>query len=132
MLHTPRPYFKKNDLIAVALVLLVSALSVLFLISSLSDNSTPEVAEIRANTKLVNTINLSEVSEPYSLIIEGNFSVTLEISKDGVRFTQSPCPDKLCIHSGLIKSNETAACLPAGVSVTIKGQEKAEVDGVVG
>lgn len=131
-MHGARAYFKKTDLMVVVLVLLVSALSATFLILNHTDNSKPEAAEIRVNTKLINTINLSQVSEPYTITVEGNLPVTLEISKDGVRFTESPCTDKLCVHSGLIESNESAACLPAGVSVTVKGEKTPEVDAVVG
>lgn len=127
-----RPYFKKNDLFAVALVLLTAGISVVFLILSLTGKSSAGVAEIRVNTELVNTINLSEITEPYTINVEGNFPVTLEVSREGVSFIDSACPDKLCIHSGLIKSNRSAACLPAGVSVTVKGQETPEVDGIVG
>lgn len=127
-----RPYFKKTDLIIIALVLLVSAASFIFLGLKIADNDTPAKAEIRVNTKLSETIDLTRVTEPYEVTVDGNFPVTLEISSDGVRFIESQCPDKLCIHSGLIKANQSAACLPAGVSVTVKGEGKTEVDTVVG
>lgn len=126
-----RPYFRKSDLFIIALVLLVSAAGFFMLFSHFSTENA-KVAEIRVNTKLVDTIVLSDITTPYTKTIEGNFPVTLELSSDGVRFIDSECPDKLCIHSGLIKANQSAACLPAGVSVTVKGFENSEIDGIAG
>lgn len=132
MLNKSRPYIKKADLLLVLLVLLVSAAGILLLVFKHIDNNTPTSAEIKVNAKLVKTIDLTEVSEPYELKVEGKLTVTLEVSREGVRFKESECPDKLCIHSGLIEAGGSAACLPAGVSVTVKGAETPEVDGVVG
>lgn len=115
----------------VLLVLLVTAAGVL-LIALRHSGSNAATAEIRVNTRIMKTLDLSEVSEPYEISVEGNFPVVLEVSKEGVRFVSSQCPDKLCVHSGLIEANESAACLPAGVSVTVKGEGEPQVDGVVG
>lgn len=127
-----RPYFRKTDILIILLVLIISAGGVFHLVFSSADKSAPTVAEIRINTKLEKEINLTSVAEPYEIIVEGNFPVTLKVSKDGVQFLKSDCPDGLCIHSGLIEANESAACLPAGVSVTVRGESKADIDAVVG
>lgn len=132
MLNKSRPYIKKADLLLVLLVLLVSAAGIAFIVLNHTDNSAPENAEIKVNTELIQTVNLTEVSGPYELKVEGKLTVTLEVSREGVRFIESECPDKLCIHSGLIEAGGSAACLPAGVSVTVKGAQSHEIDGVVG
>lgn len=57
------------------------------------------------------------------------------IIKDGkVGFTESNCPQKVCINTGFIgKPGEFAVCLPAGVFVRIKGRsEKDDPDFVLG
>ena len=126
-----RPYIKKADLILAVLILAAAAAGLAFMILRASTDA-PKSAQIKVNTELYKTVNLSEVEEPYELKIEGKLTVTLEISKDGVRFIDSECPDKLCVHSGLIGSNGSAACLPAGVSVAVKGEEGTGVDSVVG
>ena len=92
----------------------------------------PETAEIRINGKVYQTVNLSEITTPYEITIDGKVPVTLELSSEGVRFTDSLCKDKLCIHSGLIRSGQSAACLPAGVSVSVSGNAQSGVDAVVG
>ena len=45
--------------------------------------------------------------------------------RDGrVRFVDSPCPNKLCVHSGwLSQGGENATCLPNKVSVQVLGTD---------
>ena len=44
----------------------------------------------------------------------------LEVRDGRVRFVDSPCPNKLCVHQGWIQnSGEVAICLPNLVSVKI-------------
>lgn len=45
---------------------------------------------------------------------------TLQVADGRLRFTVSPCTNKLCIHSGWIKhSGEAVACLPNRLSVQL-------------
>lgn len=127
-----RPYFKPADLLIILIIVSVSLSSFAFILHKTSKNEAPSIAQIRVNSKLTQTIDLKAIETPRVLTVEGNFPVTLEVSKEGVRFLESECPDGLCINSGLIKANMSAACLPAGVSVSVKGEVNAEVDSVVG
>ena len=127
-----RPYFKLTDLIIILIVLVVSVSGFVFIYFKTTGNNSPAVAEIKVKSKLVKTIELTTVEAPYEITIEGNFPVTLEVSSEGVRFISSQCSDGLCIHSGLIEANESAACLPAGVSVKVTAQTESEIDGIVG
>ena len=74
----------------------------------------------------------------YSLSQEAGFTVdgkdgillSVEIHDGCVRVAYSGCPDQVCVHSGwLSKSGQTAACVPAGVSVRVLGGSQ-QVDGV--
>ncbi|MBQ7386022.1 MAG: NusG domain II-containing protein [Ruminococcus sp.] len=127
-----RPYFKLTDLIVILLVIFVSASSFVFIHVKNQAGSAPAVAEIRVNSQVVKTIELTSVRTPYEITVEGNLPVTLEVSREGIRFINAKCPDGLCMHSGLIEANESAACLPAGVSVKVMAQSEPEIDGVVG
>ena len=129
-MNKSRKYFKKSDLLLIALVLIVSAAG-FFMLSLKGSEKSPKTAEIRVNGTLFETVDLEEISTPFTLTVEGNFPVTLELSSDGVRFLSSECPDSLCIHSGLITSGGSAACLPAGVSVSVSA-DSSQVDAVVG
>ena len=58
-------------------------------------------------------------------------SVTLRVEGGRIRFEESGCPDKVCVHTGwLSRSGQTAACLPAGVILRIEGGADAGTDGV--
>lgn len=126
-----RPYFKLTDLIIIATILIIAASG--FIVWRLtSDQGAPAYAYIRVNNEIVETINLQNLKEPAIRVIHGKTDVELLVSQDGVRFVHSDCPDKLCVHQGLIKSGQSAACLPAGVSVNVKGDSDAGIDGIVG
>lgn len=44
----------------------------------------------------------------------------IQVRNGQVRFTDSPCPNKLCVHTGWLKQGgEVAVCLPNRVSVQI-------------
>lgn len=45
---------------------------------------------------------------------------TLQVTSGRLRFTTSPCSNKLCVHSGWIKyGGEAVACLPNRLSVQL-------------
>ena len=129
--NTPRPYFKFKDIFIILFVLLIG-IGGFVLLSTQSSGEMPYEAQIRVNNRIYKTIELSNIKEPYEIKVEGDIEVTLEISSKGVRFKESECPDKLCIHSGLISSGQSAACLPAGVSVKVSGNSQNAVDAVAG
>ena len=46
----------------------------------------------------------------------------LEIRAGRVRFTESPCHNKICVNSGwLSHAGDTTACVPNGISITLLG-----------
>ncbi|WP_455217406.1 NusG domain II-containing protein [Kaarinaea lacus] len=48
----------------------------------------------------------------------------IRVENGQVRFIDSPCPNKLCIHTGWIKQGgENVTCLPNQVSVHILGSD---------
>lgn len=72
------------------------------------------------------------LSQKTDITVEGKDGIILSVEiEDGrVRVAHSDCPDQVCVHSGwLSKNGQTAACVPAGVSVRVVGGSQ-EVDGV--
>lgn len=54
----------------------------------------------------------------------------LEVRGGRVRFTDSPCVGRYCVHAGwLSRSGQVAACLPNGVVIEVTGGER-EYDAV--
>jgi hypothetical protein len=54
----------------------------------------------------------------------------LEVRDGQVRFVDSPCAGRVCVHTGwLSRSGQVAACLPNGIVVELAGGER-EYDAV--
>lgn len=49
----------------------------------------------------------------------------LQVQDGRIRFVDSPCPGRYCVHTGWIdRTGQVAACLPNGVVVEIRGGER--------
>jgi hypothetical protein len=49
---------------------------------------------------------------------------TIDIRAGQVRFLDSPCPGKVCVHSGWLReTGQIAACLPNRVSIQLLGSQ---------
>ena len=76
--------------------------------------------EVRSSQTVIGRYALNQNR---SLDIPGRAGVShLEIRDGRVRFTDSPCRNKVCVHSGwLSHTGDTTACLPNGVSISLIG-----------
>ena len=119
---------KKTDLIIIVCCLLAGA-ALICVFAFSGGKSREAVVEYRGDTVCV--IDLDKVTEEYTFTVKGDLEVGIGVSPEGIRFVSSECPGKLCVHSGVMnKKGRVAVCLPAGVSVRIRGSE--EYDGVTG
>lgn len=114
--------FMSRDLIVIAAVLVLCA--GFYGVKHFSGSAAP-VAYVTEGGELKEQISLNEVTEPRKIDLGGKYNVTLLVEPGSISFLSSDCHDKICIHSGkLSKNGDTAACLPAGVVVTVKNGEK--------
>ena len=79
--------------------------------------------EIWGRGQRVETLPLAE---NHRIEVSGALGVShIEIKDAQVRFLDSPCSNKLCVHSGWHRhAGETIACLPNQVSVRILGRDR--------
>ena len=120
--------FKKADLIIIAFCIIAGIAAFIFFSSS-GGEGRQAVIEYRGET--VRVIDLDSVAEEYTFTVRGDLDVEITVSPEGVRFSASACPDKLCVAFGtLSKRGQIAVCMPAGVSVRVRGGEGC--DGVTG
>lgn len=66
------------------------------------------------------------LSAPLTRTVEGRdgYTLTLEIAHGRIRVQSADCPDHVCVNTGwLERDGQTAACLPAGVVVTVRGRD---------
>lgn len=108
---------KKGDIVTVIITALVTAL--LFLYSFIPKESL--TAYIYADGNLAYEIDFKSTEKPYTVTVG---SCVIEVTKEGVSFKESLCPDKLCEKSGKLSLNcDTAACIPNKVVILIKGNK---------
>lgn len=79
--------------------------------------------EIWSHGQRVETLPLAENRR---VEVDGALGVShIEIKDAQVRFVDSPCSNKLCVHSGWHRhAGDTTACLPNQVSVRILGRDR--------
>jgi len=85
------------------------------------DGSQGEIARIQVANQTPRLIPLHR-SQRYP--IDGPLGTSIiEVQNGRIRFIESPCRNKLCIHSGWLQRDaEFAACLPNLISITIAGR----------
>lgn len=111
--------FKTGDIIVISAIL-ISAIVLIFCLWTPSKKNA-ETLIIRVE----NTESYYPLSEDNSFVIESRgYTLEIEIKDGSVCVKNSDCPDKLCVHTGKIsKSSRIIACAPAGVTLTISGEE---------
>lgn len=111
-------FAKKTDIIIVLSILAVSAAVWLLYSNAFADR--PAKAEIYYYSKLVKTVELVKGTEK-SFSVPEDRNVVFHLDKEGnIRFEQSDCPDKVCVHAGkLHMAGQSAACLPNGLVMKI-------------
>ena len=119
--------FRKGDLLAIVLVLVLAAAVALFFVPS---RSTAENAMVQVyqDGKLLQELSLES---DQSILITGEYENTVVIRDGKACIAQSTCPGEDCVHSGWISSpGRSVVCLPNRVEIRITGSS--EVDFVVG
>lgn len=114
-----RAFLKSTD---IAIILLVLVLSVVFLfVRNLTQNKEPIDAVIYVDGEKYEKINLLKEHDARQIEISSKLNVVIEVEYGKIRFVSSECPDKICIHSGVLsKVHDTAACMPADVAIVIE------------
>jgi len=71
-------------------------------------------------------VHLVALNEDRTLTVHGPLGDSvIEIHQGRVRFVESPCQGKQCIHAGWLHSaGSFAACLPNRISITVLGKNR--------
>lgn len=104
-------YFKKTDLIVIALLLLLSLGGY-----AVYQSGSPKdglVAEIYYGSKLVETVDLEAGIDRVFSVPQDPHVIFHQFADGTIRFEKSDCPDQVCVQAGKQKgSGDFAACLP--------------------
>lgn len=108
----------------IVIVVLAVTITVAFSFFAVGRGGTAGSVEIKTD----NGTFVYPLDEDRHIHAEGPLGTSEIIVEDGrVRFTASPCRDKICITAGdLSRTGEWAACLPNRVFVTITGESVEE------
>ncbi len=113
-----RKIFSKREILFVLPIVLIGA--VIWLVFALSPKATAAVIE--KNGSVMETIQLANLTQDRELVVEGDITVKIMVSRDGAWVEYSECPDKVCVRTGKITAaGQSAVCLPARVSVRLIG-----------
>lgn len=119
-------WFSKADFF---LIFAVLAGAVLLLLPQWLANGNTVVAEVTVDGVTVQEIPLKKSDEKQQYTLENG--VVLETENGTIRFSQSDCPDAVCVHTGaLSRAGEIAACVPNKTVVVLKSEKNAAVDGI--
>ena len=111
-----RTRIKKTDIILIAALLLLAG--VLF---ALGRSGKSKTAAVTVDGKLLYSIPLDEVKEPYTITLENG--VTLAVEPGSIRFAASDCRGQNCVNCGALRrAGQAAACVPNKTVITISGK----------
>ena len=123
------PLFRKRDLLV---FLLAAVLAVAGFLQWMPQSGAP-VAVIEQDGKEIRRVELDNITQPETVVLEGEISVTVLLEPGQVSILRSDCPDQICVNTGVLtRSGQSAVCLPARVAVRIVGQNESGVDGMTG
>lgn len=83
-----------------------------------------QIAKITQKGQVLQEIDLSQVKEPYSFVIEGENGAlnTVQVEPGRICVSEASCPDQVCVHQGWISDgSEPIVCLPNQVIIQITG-----------
>ena len=119
---TDIPFIKKRDILILSAIFIL-CISFLILPKLFESGKT---AEISIDGEIVKTVLLSK-DDTFKLN-----SFTIDVRDGAICVLDSPCHDKICVHTGYIsKPSQTIVCLPERLIIKIKGEDK-EADLSVG
>lgn len=123
---------KRNAIIISIIIGLLLLVSVFYItiINKSSDN--PKYAYIYQDNEIIDTIDLSNVEEPYTITIEGsnNCYNTIEVRNGSIGIIDASCPDKLCKNMGFISTSSLpVTCLPNHLVIKLSNDKSSLLDG---
>ena len=123
------PLFRKRDLL---IFLLAAVLAGVGFWQWIPKSGAP-VAVIEQDGKEVRRVELNSITQPETLVLDGEISVTVLLEPGQVSIIHSDCPDQICVNTGVLtRPGQSAVCLPARVAVRIVGKSESSVDGMTG
>ena len=98
---------KKNDIILVGVLLVISLICIAYMYA------------VKSRGKVA-VVTYGDKNGIYDYESNG-YTIHIEVKDHAAAFVQSPCPDHLCEHYGYLKDDGAmAVCLPAKATLSIR------------
>ncbi len=121
----PKRYQKTALLLIIALSILALC-CLLWIWQGTNDNSGKLTADIYQNGRLIQSISLDSVEEPYTFTVTGDNDCRneIEVRPGSIGIISADCPDKLCVHQGFIDTSLLPiTCLPNHLVIQIRTED---------
>lgn len=124
MQHKKRIYW--GDML---IFLAIASVAAGIFLTTFSLGVSAQYAEIYQDGTLIRRVRLAEGYQEKITISGDKVTNILEIDGRKLRFYESDCYDKVCVHAGwLSMPGQVAVCLPNRVILKVAGEEKGGVD----
>ncbi len=111
----------------------LAIVSLLIILKVKTAKTDASAAEIVQDGNVIQTVDLSSVSEPYDITLrteDGGYN-TIHVEQGSIRVSEADCPDRLCVKQGEITNGiYPIVCLPHRLTVRIV--ENSGIDAVTG
>ena len=111
----------------------LAIISLLIILKVKTAKTDASAAEIVQDGNVIQTVDLSSVSEPYDITVrteDGGYN-TIHVEQGSIRVSEADCPDRLCVKQGEITDGiYPIVCLPHRLTVRIV--ENSGIDAVTG
>ena len=121
---------KKNDVILIALLLVVALLTASGMrIRQMNNTKDTANVVVTIDGEVYGTYPLSEDRTERIELPDGSYNILI-ISDGYADVSEASCPDQICVkHNHIRYSKESIVCLPNKVVVTVEGGKENEIDG---
>lgn len=89
------------------------------------------IANIYQQGECVHSVDLSRVSESYTIQITGAVTNTIAVENGRISVLEASCPDQICVHQGWIANGVVPiVCLPNSLVIQIENAAESELDAI--
>ena len=121
-MERPSLKFRKGDLLAIGVVILLALTSALLLPRLTADSS--RFARIYQDGALVREVPL-DVEQTFQ--IRGSYTNTVTVHDGKIAVTHSDCPTNDCVRQGWQSGSGTIVCLPNRVEIRLSGDSDVDI-----
>ena len=118
-----QPY--KRSILLITIILVLALLCILWICTH-SAKEASITAHIYQNGELLESIDLTKVTDNYTFTVTGDNDCynEIEVRPGSIGILSASCPDKLCVHQGFIDSTLLPiTCLPNRLVIQLSSED---------